>query len=86
MIPVKTQPRFRCEHSPCKKTTIKHFMEKHEVKCFFNPNRICPDKECENATVPIYTFDGYKNNDLDEPCLACKKFEEIQDSLKNNHE
>lgn len=60
---------------------IKHFMEKHEVKCFFNPNRICPNEECVEGIIP----ESYMEY-LEQKCPDCERFEKIQEELKPEDE
>lgn len=44
MKPVKTLPRFKCDF--CKRRSTKAAMERHEKRCFRNPNRFCDN--CDN--------------------------------------
>lgn len=39
MIPVKTYPKFKCDF--CKKRAVAWVMKKHEIICWYNPNRVC---------------------------------------------
>jgi hypothetical protein len=41
MQAVKVAPRFRCDY--CRRVSTKAAMAKHEARCFFNPNRKCPN-------------------------------------------
>ena len=69
MIPVKTLPRFKCDF--CKKRSTKTVMEKHERRCFRNPDRYC--EECQNL--------GFISVEIDEmgthqqPCEYCSRFD-----------
>lgn len=49
MKPVKTQPRYKCDF--CKYRSTKHVMEKHELRCYRNPDRFCD--YCENVGYTI---------------------------------
>jgi len=78
MIPVKTQPKFRCEF--CKKQAIKAAMEKHEKTCYYNPNRVC--KRCDNTGVEFFmngSPDGENYWQDERPCSACAIVQEIKD-------
>jgi hypothetical protein len=80
MIPVKTQPRFKCDF--CNHRSTKFAMEKHERRCWANPNRYC--ENCENK--------GYVEEDLgegteyskivDRPCEYCEKVKQIKERVE----
>lgn len=65
MIPVKTQPKFKCDF--CKRRSIKSAMERHEKRCFRNPNRFC--ETCNNKGVVTEYYDfGHQE---DRGCPYC---------------
>lgn len=64
---IKTQPKYRCDY--CKKTGVKYSIEKHEKRCFRNPNRYCD--YCENKGF----IDGGHGNSAIEKCPYCSKFD-----------
>ena len=67
MIPVKTLPKFKCDF--CKKRSTKSVIEKHERRCFRNPNRFCDF--CENLG---YTMIRENETDIKADCPYCAKF------------
>ncbi len=72
MIPVKTQQRFKCDF--CKYRSIRSVVEKHEKRCFRNPNRFCDT--CQNTgkthqMVQVSEF-GVDRQEID--CPYCSKF------------
>jgi hypothetical protein len=67
MEPVRTVPRYRCDF--CRHTSTRTAMEKHERRCFKNPNRWC--STCRNTgEVPSYPPDNFGAG---EPCHFCTK-------------
>lgn len=77
MKPVKTQPRFQCDF--CKRRSVRHVIEKHEPRCFRNPNRFCD--ECQNTReVTIYVDDIAEGigGSFQSPCQYCSKFDAKQ--------
>lgn len=62
MIPVKQQPKFKCDF--CKKRSTRAVMETHERRCFRNPNRFC--EACQNTK-------NYSGTPGD--CPYCSKFD-----------
>lgn len=79
MRPVRTVQRYRCEHAPCKKTSIKWRMEKHEKQCYFNPERTCPDERCMGGIIPASYMEYAEHN-----CELCKIWKDVQKSLSAN--
>lgn len=76
MKKVRTQQRYRCDHKPCKKVLIKHAMEKHESKCYFNPDRKCTDIDCVDGIIPaVY------NQNAEVECHSCEIWKKIQKEL-----
>lgn len=73
MIPVKTLQRYKCDF--CKKRSTKSVIEKHEKRCFRNPNRFCDN--CKNEGV-VETFEDGGNDEfvrVEVPCRYCAKFD-----------
>lgn len=68
MIPVKTQPRFKCDF--CKKRSTKAVIAKHESRCFRNPNRFCDN--CKNTGVQEYDEGDFT---VEVACHYCAKFD-----------
>lgn len=67
MTPIKTQQRYRCDF--CKRTSIKSAMERHEKRCFRNPNRVCD--YCNNKGYTVEEIvDHY---DLKVDCPYCSR-------------
>lgn len=77
MKEVKVYPKFKCDF--CKKRAVKASMEKHEIICWYNPNRKCRTCDGEgtqffaNAYPPDYgVFEDER------PCPDCARAEEIK--------
>ena len=70
MIPVKTQPRFKCDF--CKKRSTRAGMELHERRCYRNPDRFCD--YCQNTGIEA----GDGSKDFYPPCPYCAKFDKQQ--------
>ena len=75
-IPIPPKPaktRYGC--SFCKKTTArKETMERHEVVCYYNPNRVCPI--CDGSgRIQEWHEDGFLLTD--DECSACKVAKEV---------
>lgn len=68
MIPVKTLQRYKCDF--CKKRSTKSVIEKHEKRCFRNPNRFCD--YCNNKGKIHVVENGYGYH---ENCPYCSKFD-----------
>lgn len=68
MKAVITRQKYKCDF--CKKRGIKTAMEKHERRCFRNPNRYCD--YCENKG---YTNEEENDGEVrwQEPCVYCSK-------------
>lgn len=68
MIPVKTLPRFKCGF--CKKRGVGYAIERHERRCFRNPNRFCDF--CENKGY-VTEYEPENGSTADWPCQFCEK-------------
>lgn len=76
MIPVKVQPKFKCDF--CKRRSVKHVMLKHEMRCFKNPNRFCDF--CQNIRyTQVYDVENGSTADFD--CQYCEKYKEYLTSI-----
>jgi len=71
MRPVKTRPRFKCDHCRYTSSSIPG-MTFHEGICFQNPNRICPTCNNEGYVDEYAPNTGYSYK---YPCPFCKKEE-----------
>lgn len=73
MKSVRVVPRFKCDF--CKYRSTKSVMEKHEKRCFRNPNRFCDF--CENKEVVVETIAdiGGETYTEERPCPYCSKFD-----------
>ena len=69
MKPVKTMQRYQCDF--CKKRSVKHIMEKHEKRCFRNPNRFCDF--CGNKGHTVEEHDVGLIEKVD--CHYCSSFD-----------
>lgn len=56
MKAVKTQQKYKCDF--CKRRSVKAAMEKHEKRCFRNPNRFCDYCENKGSTREHLVGDG----------------------------
>jgi len=73
MKPVKTLQKYKCDF--CTKRSVKSAMEKHEKRCFRNPNRYCDF--CENVGFTFEVIaDGIGAVKVD--CPYCSKFDAEQ--------
>jgi uncharacterized CHY-type Zn-finger protein len=72
MIPVKTMQKYKCDF--CKKRGIKSAIEKHERRCFRNPNRFCDTCKNTGKTIEIVPEYGTFTND----CPYCSRFDPQQ--------
>lgn len=73
MKPVKTLQKYKCDF--CKKRSVKSAMEKHEKRCFRNPNRYCD--YCDNQGYTLETvLDEYPPAKQD--CPYCSTFSDKQ--------
>lgn len=73
MISVKVLPKFKCDF--CKKRSSKAAMEKHERRCYRNPNRFCD--HCENlgfTSESLFDDDTGGGKIEQVPCEYCAKF------------
>jgi hypothetical protein len=66
MRPIKTRQRYKCDF--CKKVGVKSSIEKHEKKCYRNPDRYCD--ECGNKGFTVEYPSGEATD-----CYACKKYD-----------
>lgn len=79
MKEVKVMPKFKCDF--CKKRAVKSAMEKHEVICWYNPNRKCRTCDGEGLVVtPRANIDGVIIGEETDECLDCNRAEEIKRS------
>ena len=68
--PKQATIRFGCDY--CKKTTARMAtMEKHEARCYYNPDRICPYCDGSGRNVEWSEDGAYKI--CDDECEACEK-------------
>jgi len=51
MKPIRTQQRYQCDF--CKKRGIKSAMNKHELHCVKNPNRVCGGCDYFKSIFPL---------------------------------
>lgn len=79
MIPVKTQPKFKCEF--CNKKAIHWRMLQHEVICWYNPNRRC--RTCFGEGTVFY-YNGF--TEIEQDCPDCARAETIKQNKKELHE
>ncbi len=80
MKPVKTQPRFKCDF--CKKRSTKTAMERHERRCFRNPDRYCDF--CENQGFTWETvLENYPDAKMD--CPYCGRRDEAKTKAINEY-
>ena len=74
---VKTYPKYKCDF--CKKKAVEYAMKKHEITCYYNPNRVCRD--CNNTgKVLCFIEHGDYTIDSERQC-GCV---DIIRSIKNN--
>lgn len=74
MKSVKTQPRFQCDF--CKRRSTRSVMEKHEKRCFRNPDRFCD--ECGNTgevTINVSDIADGVGGSFQSSCPYCSKFD-----------
>lgn len=69
MKAVKTLQRYKCDF--CKKRSVKHVMEKHERRCYRNPNRYCDFCENVGFTEEDHGSIGIQKH----PCHYCSQFD-----------
>lgn len=89
MKAVKTLQKYKCDF--CKKRSVKQAMERHEKRCFRNPNRYCDYCENKGFTIEHYGEDIPGAIDQEIPCPYCegfdkeklKEIEEYEKSLPN---
>lgn len=74
MTPVKSNPRYRCAY--CRRISTKAAMERHERRCFRNPNRECD--ACRNTGI-IEENRPFPHKDIQEECPYCAKFKAWKD-------
>lgn len=80
MKEVITRQKYKCDF--CKKRGIKTAMEKHERRCFRNPNRYCDS--CENKG---YYLVGVEHMTYEEPCIYCSKRDpKVEAAIKSYEE
>lgn len=85
MKPVKSHPRFRCDF--CTKTGVKLTIQRHEPRCFRNPERYC--EACQNTGTTFETVCACLVNkpgeyicncgepsaaEREKPCPYCEKY------------
>lgn len=83
MKEVKVYPKFKCDY--CKKRAVKASMIKHEIICWYNPNRKC--RTCDGEGIEFYGVDyGQGVVECERPCLDCERAKEVQKplSIKEN--
>jgi len=82
MKPIRTQQRYRCDF--CKKIGIKSAIERHEKRCFRNPNRFCD--YCDNKGYIMETvLEGYAPAKQD--CPYCSRFDkDMLEEIKEREE
>lgn len=79
MKEVKVYPKFKCDF--CNKRSIKSRMLKHEIICYYNPNRIC--RECDGSgKVIIETGIPELGNYPPTDCHSCEIVKEIKEKTK----
>lgn len=80
MIPVKTMPRFKCDF--CKKRGVRAAMEKHERRCYRNPNRFCDG--CQNTgKMKFEEYQGDYEVWVEGDCTYCAKFnQQMKDEIE----
>lgn len=73
MKEVRVMKKYKCDF--CKRRSIKSAMEKHERRCFRNPNRFCDYCENKGFTHDWLAGDGINEPAYykDTPCLYCSK-------------
>ena len=76
MKPVKTYPKYKCDF--CKKKAVHHAMLKHEVVCWYNPNRKC--RTCFGEGTVFY-YNGF--TEVESDCPDCERAKEIADRKKS---
>jgi hypothetical protein len=67
-IPVKTRPKFKCQHCLAYRATLKA-VERHEGFCWSNPDRMC--ELCGNTRK---VFDPWHSRENNEPAYIDCKF------------
>lgn len=80
-------PRFKCGF--CKRRSTKSVMEKHEKRCFRNPNRFCDYCQNKGFTHEHIVGDGINEEAFyqDVPCPFCSKRDpEIEEAIKKYEE
>lgn len=76
MKEVITRQKFKCDF--CKKRGIKTAMEKHERRCFRNPNRFCD--YCKNKGE---TEEGVEHYTYKVPCPYCSlRDPKVEEAIK----
>ena len=72
MKAVKTIQRYQCDF--CKYRSVKHICERHEKRCFRNPNRFCD--RCQNTGKYMQEIDTpYETvSEVEMNCPYCSKF------------
>ena len=72
MKPIRTQQRFQCDF--CQYRSVKSVVEKHERRCFRNPNRFCDNCDNKGHTEENHGIDEFPNW-IKTPCFYCSKFD-----------
>lgn len=71
---VKSKPKYKCDF--CRRQSTKNAMEKHEKRCYLNPNRFCD--ACENTGIATVerAYPPYYGVEYEEvECTFCKKYD-----------
>ena len=71
MKEVITRQKYKCDF--CKKRGIKTAMEKHERRCFRNPNRFCDNCENKGFTKEQPDPENHPWITQEFPCIYCSK-------------
>lgn len=82
MKAVITRQKYKCDF--CKIRSTKTSMEKHERRCFRNPNRFCDT--CKNTGEVEEEFDNgyeYHTTTIKVPCHFCSKRDpKVEEGIK----
>lgn len=71
---VKSQPKYKCDF--CNRRSTKSAMERHEKRCYLNPDRVCD--ACDNTGIAIVEHaeaPEYGVTYVEVECTFCKKFD-----------
>lgn len=81
MKEVKVMPKFKCDF--CKKRATKASMLKHEIICWYNPNRKC--RTCKGEGT-VFILNGSLDGQIwedEKDCDDCERAKYIKENKEN---